>query len=147
MKPQHLILASRVFLGVVFLIACVEKILFPGYFALAIFRYRILPDMLVNPTALALPWMEFWAALGIMFTYRFRRASAAVLLALLAAFTAGIAFNLLRGVEIACGCTTTSAVVDYISWGHVARNLGYMFLAGLILKEEWVIDRLSFRRY
>ncbi len=146
MNPRFLFIACRIALGVIFLIACLEKILFPYDFALAIFRYRLLPHSAVNLVAITLPWMEFAAAVAIMLSYRFRDAAAALMLGMLGAFTIGIAVNLVRGVDIACGCMTTAPTEDMITWGHVIRNLGYMFLALVVLREEWLIGRLNPRR-
>ncbi len=146
MNPRYLIMMCRLVLGVIFLLACVEKILFPHDFAMAIFRYRLLPHSAINPVAITLPWMELTAAMAIIFSYRFRDAASALILGMLTVFTLGIAINLIRGLEIACGCTTTAPTEDLISWGHVFRNLGYMFLAVIVLKEEWLLTRLHPRR-
>lgn len=146
MNPRYLIMMCRVVLGVIFLLACVEKILFPHDFAMAIFRYRLLPHSTINLAAITLPWMELTAAIAIIFSCRFRDAAAALIFGMLLAFTLGIAINLIRGLEIACGCTTTAPTEDLISWGHVLRNLGYMFLALVVLKEDWLIHRLHPRR-
>ncbi len=136
MIPRFLIMLFRIALGAVFIFGSMDKILFPGEFALAVFRYQILPHFLINPVAITLPWLELTAAIAVVFSYRFRDAAATIILVLLAVFTAGILVNLIRGADIACGCMTTSPVEDVISWTHVIRNMGYMLMTGVVLGED-----------
>jgi len=53
-----LILIARLFLGRVFIYASVDKIFHPDDIARAVYNYQILPDGLINLTALVLPWLE-----------------------------------------------------------------------------------------
>jgi len=138
MNVRLILIACRVLLGVVFLIACVHKILFPGAFALSIFRYQILPDSLINVTAITLPWVELVVAIAIMFAPRFKDAAALLILAMLGVFTAAMVFNIYRGLDISCGCFSAAAEADQLGWDNVIRNLGYMFLAGIVLFEDRV---------
>ncbi len=143
MNMRAIFIACRVLLGVVFLVACAHKILFPADFALSVFRYQILPAPLINMTAITLPWMELVAAVLIVFSVRFKDAAAVLFLAMLTVFTAAIIFNLMRGLDVACGCFTTSADADPMGWGNVFRNLGYMFLALVVLNEQRIAAMLS----
>lgn len=143
MNMRVIFIACRVLLGVVFLIACVHKILFPADFALAIFRYHILPSPLINVTAITLPWMEFVAALAVMFSVRFKDAAATLFLAMLTVFTGAMTYNIMRGLDISCGCFSTSAEADPLGWGNVFRNLGYMFLATVVLCEERITAMIN----
>lgn len=141
MNVRLILIACRVLLGVVFLIACVHKILFPAAFALAIYRYQILPDAMVNLSAITLPWIELVVAVAIMFSPRFKDAAAVLIMGLLGVFTVAIVFNLLRGLDVACGCFSTTE--DVAGWDNVVRNLGYMFLAAVVLFEEQIRRRLE----
>lgn len=143
MNMRFILIACRVLLGVVFIIASAHKILFPGDFAEAVFQYRILPDALINVTAITLPWIELVVALAIMFSARFKDGAALVILLMLAAFAAAMSFNLLRGLEIACGCFSVGDDVELIGWGTVLRNIGYMFLASAVLAEDWILQRVG----
>lgn len=49
---------ARLILGGVFVFASFDKILHPASFAEAVYRYQILPDGLINLTAIVLPWLE-----------------------------------------------------------------------------------------
>ncbi len=143
MNVRFILIACRVLLGVVFLIACIHKILFPEAFALSIFRYQILPNALINVTAITLPWVELVAALAVMFSLRFKDAAATLILLMLAVFTVAMTFNILRGLDVACGCFSSSPDADVLGWGNVIRNLGYMFIAGVVLFEDSLRQRLG----
>ncbi len=95
--------SSRWALGAVMLYAALSKLGDPPGFAQTIFAYGLLPMALVAPLALALPWLEALTALGLVLGVA-RRSAAAVILALMLAFTGGLAFNLMKGNPIDCGC-------------------------------------------
>ena len=50
-------ICARVILGAVFIYASIDKIRNPEAFAKAVYNYQILPDSLINLTAIALPWL------------------------------------------------------------------------------------------
>jgi len=138
-NPVFILAACRVLLGLAFLIACSHKILFPGSFAQTLYFYQLLPDRLINPLAITLPWVEAVAAVAIMASARFKDAAALLMIGLLAVFTAAIAINLFRGLDVSCGCFSTGGD-DPIGWGNVIRNAGYMFIAFLVLFEERLLN-------
>src|SRR6056297_2081821 len=74
---------ARWILAAVFLAAAVPKILDPHGFALAVFRYRLLPYSLVNVAALVVPWSEALAAVVLLAWPRLRPAALLLLTALL----------------------------------------------------------------
>ena len=57
MKPyeKKLYHILRIILAVVFIYASIDKIMHPHDFAKAVFNYQILPDYLINITAIFLP--------------------------------------------------------------------------------------------
>jgi cobalt-zinc-cadmium efflux system protein len=138
MNLRFLFVSIRLLLSLIFLTACAHKILFPETFALAIYRYQILPDALINLTAITLPWIELVAAVVLIASSRFRDAAATLMIAMLTVFTLAIAYNLLRGLNITCGCFSTTGDAAPISWINVLRNLGCIFLAFIVLFEEAV---------
>jgi uncharacterized membrane protein YphA (DoxX/SURF4 family) len=96
-------LLARLILGVVFIYASIDKILHPGQFAEIIHNYQILPDVLINPTAIILPWLEL--ILGAFLLIGIWLPGAVFLTnLLLAVFLGAMAFNLARGLDIHCGC-------------------------------------------
>ena len=128
------VILCRLILAAVFLLASVPKIITPHEFALAVFRYQLLPDTAINLTAIFLPWIELVAALAILVP-RTSAAAAAILLALLAVFTAAISIDLVRGIDISCGCFTLDADAGPIGWWEVVRDLVFLVVAGFVLWE------------
>lgn len=108
------------------------KLQYPADFALAVFRFHLLPGCLVNAVALYVPWLEVTCAVAL-FLPRYRVAALRIVLVLLAIFTVAIAINLLRGSEFGCGCFRSSASDRPLDWLGVARNLGLIALALLAL--------------
>jgi hypothetical protein len=126
------IMICRMILAAVFLLASAPKIVAPHEFAVAVFRYQLLPDAAINLMAILLPWIEFVAAVAILIP-RTRAAAAAILFGLLAVFTAAISIDLVRGINISCGCFTLAANAGPIGWWEVIRDVGFLALAGFVL--------------
>lgn len=117
----------RLFVAGVFLYAGLPKIVAPYDFALALFRYRLLPDGGINAAALLMPWMEVCAALALLHP-RWRAAGTLWLTLLLGAATAAVAIALSRGLDIDCGCFTLQPGRSPIGPWTIARNLGLIAL-------------------
>ena len=62
MNAASLARGSRLALALVFLAAAPQKIMAPAEFAASVASYLILPDVLINFTALTLPWLEMTVA-------------------------------------------------------------------------------------
>ena len=93
----------RIGLAVVFGWSGVAKAGDPLGTEVAVRAYSLLPDGLVAPVALILPWLEI--ALAVLLIAGLATRPAAVLSALLmAAFIAGVASAAARGLSIDCGC-------------------------------------------
>ncbi len=94
----------------------------------ALESYRIAPAIIEPILTFAIPLVELFAALGLMFTAS-RTTSASAILVLLGIFSAAIVINLMRGrVYIDCGCFGP-ALRQKISWWLVARNASLAALA------------------
>ncbi len=94
-----LFISARILLGGIFVIASLDKILHPGAFAEIIHNYQILPDILINLTAIILPWVEL--LLGLFLVIGLWQPGAALLSTiLLAVFWGSLLFNLIRGVNV-----------------------------------------------
>ena len=130
MKTADII--GRLILAVIFLLASVPKIIAPHEFAIAVFRYQLLPDAAINLMAIFLPWIELVAAIAILFP-RVSDGAAAILFGLLAVFTAAISIDLVRGINISCGCFTLDTDAGPIGWWEVVRDVGLLIVAGFVL--------------
>ncbi|WP_448663156.1 MauE/DoxX family redox-associated membrane protein [Sphingomonas sp. CJ20] len=104
-----LAVAARVLLGLVLLQALTGKLRAPGAFVAAVGAYRIAPDALRAPLALAILGAE--AGLGVaLLAGVARQAALAGTAGLLLCFAGAIAINLRRGrAYIDCGCAMGSA--------------------------------------
>jgi uncharacterized membrane protein len=127
------VLLSAVLLAVVFLVACIPKIASPHDFAVAVFRYQVLPYGLINIAAVYLPWLELVTALALL-APGWRRGAALIVLLLLAVFAGAMTFNLLRGVNVSCGCFSVSDEAASSGWWNVVRNLVLMAAAWIVFR-------------
>lgn len=113
--------AASIFVGLVFLVAGIDKLrhraLLPGVIA----NYRMLPAAVVQPAALLLPIVELFTALALLVGNRPLAPLVAILLLL--AFAAAMGINIARGRRhIDCGCGH-AGLRQELGWQMVARNL------------------------
>ena len=94
-------------LGAIFIYASIDKIIHPAASAEAIYNYQILPDSLINLTAIVLPWLELILGLFLIIGL-FREGSVCIVTVLMLVFFGAMIFNLARGLDIHCGCFGTS---------------------------------------
>jgi uncharacterized membrane protein len=127
---RHLLPLLRIAFGALFLVASVDKLLNPEAFARIIANYRLLPVELVAPAALLIPWLEAAAGAALVVN-RLSRGAIVLLDAMLVVFLGALAFNTARGLDVACGCFTTSPEEDTTLFA-LLRDLP-LLLAGLYL--------------
>jgi uncharacterized membrane protein YphA (DoxX/SURF4 family) len=124
--------AFRVVLGSLFLYAGIAKIVDPMGFALSIYNYKLLPESLINVAAILLPWLEVIVGgsllLGIGAT-----GSALIATALFSIFAGALTINLIRGLDIACGCFSTAASGGSINWFYLLRDLSLLLMSLQVL--------------
>jgi rhodanese-related sulfurtransferase len=117
----------------VFIYASIDKIAHPADFAKDVYNYQILPDTLVNLTALVLPWLELVLGLGLLAGIWLPGAVLTVN-GLLAVFLAAFAFNLARGLNVDCGCFGASGLGPSMSthW-YLLRDAGFLAMGAFLL--------------
>ena len=128
---------ARLILGVVFLYASYDKILHPRAFAEVIYNYQILPDTLINVTAIFLPWLEM--LMGIFLIVGFLMPGTVIWCnILLVVYIGALCFNLARGIDVHCGCFSTtegsSISIETILWDVAFLTLSaylFFFVFGL----------------
>ncbi|MEW6338910.1 MAG: MauE/DoxX family redox-associated membrane protein [Acidobacteriota bacterium] len=125
----HRILGAA--LGAVFLYAAHDKVLDPRPLVTIIWGYRLLPPGPINPMAIYMPWLELLVGVAMLTGFK-RRAAAMLTTGLLAMFTVALAINAVRGINVACGCFSTSAQDAQNAWLLVLRDLP-MLAAAVIL--------------
>ncbi len=124
-------LCFRMILGVVFLYAGIVKIIDPAGFALAISNYRILPDILVNAVAIVLPFLEVFAGAALIAGIVIP-GSSLVVTGLLLIFFCALFISLVRGLDISCGCFSTSYRADPVTWLYLVRDGTLIFMGGFV---------------
>jgi hypothetical protein len=118
----------RLGLAGVLLYASADKILHPQDFVGIVKDYHILPDALVNVTAIWLPWFELLLGL-CLFAGWLSDGALALATLLLAAFWTVLLVNYFRGINVGCGCfTSTPEEAAPMLW-YVARDSFLLALA------------------
>ena len=114
-------LSLRLVLGGFFLLSGWAKVQNPLLFSQDIANYQILSPKLSTILALVLPWLEIFAALGVIFRKLFW-GSLSMLAAMLGVFILALSSAWLRGLDINCGCFGSQA--ESTSYGpHILMNL------------------------
>jgi len=127
-----LTLSARFILGGAFVYASFDKILHPAAFAEAVYNYQILPDELINLTAIVLPCLEL--VLGIFLIINFWMPGTVVICnLLLITFIGALLFNMARGLNINCGCFSTTAVESSMNVLTVLRDTSFLAISGYLL--------------
>lgn len=129
--PQPFQHVLRILLAAIFIYASLDKIWEPALFAKAIYNYRILPDALLHPTAILLPWLELITGIMLLANF-FPKTSALVQLVLISAFTLAIITAISRGLDIQCGCFSLDATGTRTTWWKVGENLLIIGLAAVV---------------
>lgn len=139
-----LLLVARLFLGGVFLYASMDKILHPRDFAHAIYNYQILPDVLINLSALVLPWLELLLGLCLV-TKMWLPGAVLWSNGLLWAFFLALLFNQYRGLDVHCGCFSTrsdAATPPPTAW-YLLRDLIFLLAGGYLMFRLFLLPGMS----
>jgi uncharacterized membrane protein YphA (DoxX/SURF4 family) len=122
----------RWILGLVFIYAGIHKIADPAAFSETIYNYRLFPDILINPLAIWLPWLELLAGLSFIIGI-WVKGGALILSALSFAFAVTVGTALFRGLDISCGCFSLSESGERIQWTYIAQDFGLLLMGIQIL--------------
>lgn len=118
-------------LGGIFIYAAWGKLWDPRPLVTIVWGYRLLPNGPINLIAIFMPWMELLIGLAMLTGYK-RRAGALWASLLLFGFIGALGINAVRGLNVACGCFSTSASDTHNAWLLVLRDVP-MLLAALIM--------------
>jgi uncharacterized membrane protein YphA (DoxX/SURF4 family) len=123
----------RIVMAGIFIYASIDKIAHPAAFAKDVYNYQILPDALINLTALVLPWMELLLGLCLLAGVWMPGAVLTVN-GLLVVFLAALVFNLARGLDVNCGCFSTGSDAPSMSTTYyLLRDIGFLALGAFLL--------------
>lgn len=122
----------RVVVGGIFLWASWDKLFWPDAFARIIGNYQLLPDPLVAPVAVVLPWIE--AICGICLVTGIAAGGAALIInALMVVFIGALSINLLRGIDLNCGCFSVKGTAAANTPLDIARDVAILAAGVLVL--------------
>jgi uncharacterized membrane protein YphA (DoxX/SURF4 family) len=144
-------LAARWILGVTFIYASYNKILFPADFAKIIYGYDLFPQALINLIAISLPFLELAVALALICGI-YPRSAVLIVNALLVAFIILLSINLIRGHEFNCGCFALENSDNQVSsLSTVLRDFFYLALGIQVFlynkPRRWCIQQAQATRY
>jgi uncharacterized membrane protein YphA (DoxX/SURF4 family) len=123
---------ARLAMAGIFIYASIDKIAQPAAFAKDVYNYQILPDSLINLTALVLPWLELVLGLCLLAGIWLPGAVLAVN-GLLVVFLATLLFNMARGLDINCGCFTTGADAAAMSTTYyLIRDIAFLAIGAFL---------------
>jgi uncharacterized membrane protein YphA (DoxX/SURF4 family) len=124
------VLVLRIVLGAIFLFAGAAKVGHADVFAAQIAGFRLLPQPLVAPLAVALPYLEILLG-GYLVVGLFTRTAAWFAVALLAVFDLAVASAVVRGMTVSCGCFGPNDTT-VTTWAEVARDAVFVLLAVIV---------------
>jgi uncharacterized membrane protein YphA (DoxX/SURF4 family) len=124
------ILALRIAIGAIFVVAGVSKLGHADVFAAQIAGFRLLPQVVIAPMATVLPFLEILLG-GYLILGLFTRTAAWIAVAFFAAFDAAIASAVVRGMTVSCGCFGPNDTT-VTTWAEVARDFVFVVLAVIV---------------
>lgn len=137
------LIAARLAMAGIFIYASFYKIVHPAAFAKDVFNYQILPDALINMTALILPWLEMLLGLCLLTGIWLPGAVLAVN-GLLFVFLAAFGFNMARGLDVNCGCFSTGSDAPAMSAGwYLLRDVLFFAVALFLFYAVFLQQRLQ----
>jgi len=123
-------LACRLILAIILFYAGIEKITNPDEFAVAIYNYQLLQDFTVNALAVILPWLEIIIATCFVAGF-YVKGAALISSALFLTFATALTINLVRGLDISCGCF--GAASGNINWFYLGRDLSFLIISIFVI--------------
>jgi len=115
---------ARWFCGAVFLYASFDKLGEAQRFLDIVKEYHVLPHALEPLAAVVIPWLEALVGFALLIGFRWRGA-ALVYCGLLVGYSLGLSINLVRGVDMVCGCFSMDDL-DKVTYRTVLRDLALM---------------------
>ena len=135
LSNPHLVLLSRIFIGLLFIVSSLDKIVDPAAFARSVSNYGLLSSWMPMVIATTLPWVELLCGFAMLFGI-FLRGSSLLLSTMLVVFTLAVITALLRGLDISCGCFTQDPTAERIGWMKVVQNSSLIVLTLFLYYSE-----------
>jgi len=121
-----LIVALRLTVGAVFIYASIDKIIHPDRFAEIVWDFDLLPDGLVNPFAVCLPWIELVMGTALV-AGLWVPGGALLATGMTVMFMMAVGHALSRGAEdFHCGCFSTIQEGPEEAWSVLRRDVALL---------------------
>ena len=124
---EYLQLIIRLAVGLIFIYAAIDKIINPAQFARLVYNYHLLPGGLVNLMAIILPWIEMICGISLILGI-YKKGSILIINVMIIMFVVAIGINMIRGVDLKCGCFTVSANAKSNALNLLVRDVGLLIL-------------------
>lgn len=132
----------RFLVGGLFIYASLEKIIDPLGFSEILHDYRLFPDFSIYFLAFVIPWLEMICGL-LLVSGLMVRTPAVLLSILLVSFVIALSVNAIRGLDISCGCFSTSGDVRESLIVSVLRDLLFLIPAAVVVFFHQPRQRMS----
>ena len=137
------LLAARLIMAGIFIYASIDKIAHPAAFAKDVYNYQILPNGLINLTALVLPWLELLIGLCLL-TGVWMPGAVLAVNGLLVVFLVAFVFNLARGLDVNCGCFGAGGIGSSMStiW-YLLRDVVFLTIGAFLFYGVFLNRRMD----
>lgn len=129
------IFVCRLLMGGLLLYAGVIKVIDPLQFQNDIMGYQLLPEVMVYPVAICLPWLEILCGLSLWVGY-WRGGALFIQIGMMGIFMVGLALAWARGLDISCGCFGHVTDKPQYAWWLVRDLLLVATLTWLLWRES-----------
>ena len=124
---DYLGLLVRLAVGLIFIYASIDKIASPAQFARIVYNFHFLPGGLVNIMGIIMPWVELVSGI-LLIVGIYKEGSILILNLLTVAFIVAVGVNLVRGIDLECGCFSVSSKAKSSALSLIIRDLGLLVL-------------------
>ena len=122
----------RIVCGFILAGASLDKLGDPTAFSILIKEcYGIVPVPIISPTAVVIPWFEFFTGLCLISGFRWRGASL-MFCALMIIYSFAITQDLLKGIDCNCGCFKMDSK-EKMTWWSVSRDMLFFAMGFIVL--------------
>ena len=124
----------RIACGTLLICASLDKLGDAAKFLKVIENYHVLPGDLLPLAAVVIPWLEFFTGLSLAIGWKWRGA-AFLFCSLMGIYTLALAWNLVQGADINCGCFAMDKAEKLTGW-TVLRDTVFLGLGLIVLTAQ-----------
>jgi len=122
----------KIIIGGLFIISSITKLPNPEKFADSIAAYKLVPEILIPPLSILIPWVQVVCGVLLVFDV-YSQSAALILCGLLAVYTLSITIDFFRGMQIDCGCFDLLGLDDTIGIRSILRDICFLAMTALVV--------------